>query len=272
MADHDYRYDKFREICSQTTDSNVLEFRRNPYIRSMVDNVTPQFGIDYYYAILKSYVDVCKHVDWNAVERLMSIGNPIDKQNYMFCDNRYVFSPKALCYIKFTFDILAHVRDHTQLKEMNVVEIGGGYGCQAVLMYEMAKHFGITIKSYTIVDLPEVNILQRAFVKACASASGPNELAVRCVSPEEYVVQSNTLAENPDLVISNYALGEFNRYWQNYYVEHIVSKVNHGYFCWNFSPTNPTIHPYFESVDGLVKEEENPQTNTPPIKSFVLRY
>ena len=74
-----------------------------------------------------------------------------------------------------------------------------------------------------------------------------------------------------NFAISNYALGELNTYWQNTYINNIISKIEHGYFCWNFSPTNPNIHSYFTSKD-IIKEEENPQTNCPPVKSYILRY
>ena len=35
----------------------------------------------------------------------------------------------------------------------------------------------------------------------------------------------------------------------------IVSKIKHGYFCWNFSPQNPKIHDYFTTIK-IIKEEE----------------
>ena len=191
----------------------------------------------------------------------------------MFCDNQYLLSPKALCYIKFTFDILSHICEETNLKEIDVVEIGGGYGCQGILLYIMAKHFDIKVNSYTIIDLPEVNVLQRAFIKSCISklsSSDEYNSSLHCISPEEYKNINKTV--EPNFVISNYALGEFNQYWQNFYIDNVVSKTEHGYFCWNFSPTNPNIHSYFNNIKRLIKEEENPQTNTPPIKSYVIRY
>ena len=57
-----------------------------------------------------------------------------------------------------------------------------------------------------------------------------------------------------NFVISNYALGELNTVWQNTYINNIISKVEHGYFCWNFSPSNPNIHSYFTNKD-IIKEE-----------------
>ena len=269
-AAHDGRYDGFRSFCAQVNRHNVHTFRSNMYFRQIVENVSAKLGGEYYDLIVSLYGERCEGMNWRDFEKVMSIGSPMVTQAYRFGGSEYRLSPCVLRYLKFTFDMLSHVAERTPLKELDVVEIGGGYGCQAVLLRAFAAQFGLVVRSYTIVDLPEVNNMQRTYIDACCPSMGISlaDSPIACVTADEYVERG----ARPNFVISNYALGEFNTYWQDFYVENVVKKTSHAYFCWNFSPANPTIHEYFATVDDLIKEEESPPTNTPPVVSYVIRY
>ena len=92
----------------------------------------------------------------------------------------------------------------------------------------------------------------------------------RIISTEHPKNIDNLQIKEGSFFISNYALGELNTYWQNTYIRNIVSKIKHGYLCWNFSPVNPKIHSYFHSIK-TIQEEENPQTNN-SVKNYIIRY
>ena len=55
--------------------------------------------------------------------------------------------------------------------KINVVEIGGGYGFQAIMLYELASLFELEVKKYTVIDLKEVCNLQNIFVNECNKTS-----------------------------------------------------------------------------------------------------
>ena len=143
------------------------------------------------------------------------------------------------------------------LQEIDVVEIGGGYGAQACIIYLLSKD--IKINSYTILDLPEVNNFQKHFVKEWDSS-----LNIKCTTLENFT-------GNPNFLISNYALGEFNKQTQDCYIDNIVKKLDHGFICWNFSPGNQKIHSYFDTIETEMVEE-NPQTNCHPVKSYNIKF
>ena len=122
--------------------------------------------MDYYNNINNNYKNYISDINWNKIELLGNIGNPYS-QEYTFNNTTYKFSPTILRYIQFTFDILTHIKNNTELNELNIVEIGGGFGFQSILLYELAYLFNIKVTKYTIVDLKYVCNLQNTFIKQC---------------------------------------------------------------------------------------------------------
>lgn len=260
----DNRYDSFSYFCSKVNKENIEHFRNNNFFRSIVENVNDSFGKEYYDIINAKYSNIISEINWSKIEELSNIGNP-QTNEYIFNGNKYNLSNTVLRYILFTFNMLSHIIDNTNIKHLNVIEIGGGFGFQGILFYEMANIFNLDIEKYSIIDLKNVCNLQNTFIMKCKEKYD-NYNGLNSVEYNNFTLNSNV-----NFVISNYCLGELNSYWQNTYIRNIVSKVEHGYFCWNFSPANPKIHSYFNSKK-TIKEEETPQTNTPPIKSYIIRY
>ena len=60
---------------------------------------------------------------------------------------------------------------------------------------------------------------------------------------------------NYDLFISNYALGEISRLYQDYYVRNVIKFASNVYIIWNMTP----LHPYFKN-NKFVVTNEKPQT------------
>lgn len=242
----DERYNMFRLSCKN---ADISKFKRDPHLRGIVENVSKAYGLKY----LNNIQKYKKDLNWERIKELNDIGNPINEVSIV--DN-IKLSPTTLRYVQFALDMLSHA-EKMGMKRLKVVEVGGGYGFQSVLLYEISKLFGISIDAYQILDLPEVNHLQRCFLKKADYSK------VKCLTLNEY-----SFADD-NFFISNYALGEFDREWQNIYISKVVSKIPHGFCCWNFSPSNPKIHEYFKDIS---LKEEDPQTNCPPIKSYIISW
>jgi len=259
----DNRYDGWSNLCSQINSFNIYNFRKNNHFRSIVENVSPQFGMQYFNNIMNNYSEYISKIDWKTIEVLANVGSPFN-QEYTFNNNKYKISPTILRYVKFTFDTLTHIKNNTSLTELNIVEIGGGFGFQAILLYEFAHLFDLKVLKYTIIDLEAVCNLQNIFINECKKFTNIK------YDNFQSVTYDNFNLDNDNFFISNYALGELNTYWQNIYIRNVISKINHGYLCWNFSPANPKIHSYYNSIK-TIKEKENPQTNN-SVKSYIIRY
>lgn len=244
----DERYNMFRLSCKNV---DITKFKRDQHLRGIVENVSKAFGLKY----LKNIQKYDKNLNWERIKELNDIGNP---ENEISIANNIEISPTTLRYVQFALDMLYHAKK-MGMKSLRIVEVGGGYGFQSVLLYEFSKLFEISIDNYQILDLLEVNHLQRSFLKKADYSK------VKCLTINEYSFA------NDNFFISNYALGEFDREWQNIYISKVVSKISHGFCCWNFSPSNPKIHEYFKN-GGISIKEENPQTNCPPIKSYIISW
>jgi hypothetical protein len=263
---YDKRYNSFQQFCSLINETNINFFRNNNFFKSIVENVNLNYGKQYYNLINENYSNYIKDIDWENIETLANIGAPNETFPFSFNNRILNITPTILRYILFTFNILDHIKNETDIKELNIVEIGGGFAFQPILLYKFAPFFGIRVNNYTIIDLEEVNNLQNLFIGKCKDTDTKLFSNLKSVTYNNFKDVSMY-----NFAISNYALGELNTYWQNTYIRNIISKIDNGYFCWNFSPKNPKIHSYFNSKE-IIKEEENPQTNTPPIKSYILRY
>lgn len=249
----DARYTNLKYICSQINKENINYFKKDNSLKGIVENVNYYYGLKYLENILKYN----KKLNWEKIKELNQIGNP-DNFKYIINDKEYYLSPTILRYIQFTLDILNHI-SNLKLDNVNIVEVGGGYGCQSVLLKELCYLFNISIYNYTILDLEEVNNLQKHYIKLT------NNDNINCITINDYINNNN------NYFISNYALGEFTKDWQELYIEKVIKDIKNGYICWNFSPHNPEIHSYFKNENTQI-EEENPQTNCFPIISYIIKY
>jgi len=129
--------------------------------------------------------------------------------------------------------------DNWDLNGMNIIEIGCGYGGQYTILKQL-----IDVKSYSVVDLPEVIKLTERYLKTLKIDSGVVFMDG---------TSSGTEYGNYDLIISNYAISECTEKVQKEYLEKIISKCSHGYITYN------DIHQHFNlnvvyTLDDFIKD------------------
>lgn len=127
-------------------------------------------------------------------------------------------SPGTLYFMDILNDILDKFGD---ISNLNVIEIGSGYGGQAKVLLDYG------VKSYTCVDVLEpLNLCKKylgLFDYDNTSFITTNELE-KLDSPS---------FKKYELVISNWCLSEFDEYGMSYYVDKIIKNVDKGYFLMN---------------------------------------
>jgi hypothetical protein len=261
----DPNYSPYQNVCKNLDQSSICSFKTNIHIIGIIENVNLNFGNDYLNNILK--FEESKLIDWSVVKKLNDIGCPYTYR-FLIDGNPITLSPTTLRYVYYTLDILSYIKT-LDLKKIQATEVGGGYGFQSILLFEFAKLFSLEIDAYKIVDLPEANNMQKQYVKACESYIEPIMDKIEFCS--FYDVEKTNFKADNSFFISNYALGEFNKEIQDYYMKYVVSFMKHGYICWNFSVGNPTIHSDILRLQPKI-EEENPQTNCPPVKSYIIKF
>jgi hypothetical protein len=124
-------------------------------------------------------------------------------------------STTALRYLKVALEIKALRGENLG----HVVEIGCGYGGQAVILDKVAE-----IQSYTFIDLWQVNMLIKRFIEASPLSCNYSVSTLR-----EAFRPSNSW----DLAISNYAFSELPKVLQKKYLTNIIWASQHGYMTMN---------------------------------------
>ena len=207
-------------------------FKSDPRYQIVLEHVNPNQGRAYMDCIKSEYGDLFeKHEDdiINICKRNDEYGVPskISFDQFMEC------SPTNIRYIYHSLLAFSHMKKYN-LNEVNIVEIGGGYGGLSFFIYSMSKFFDINIKSYKIFDLIEASKLQEKY----SSLLGFN--IETCNIEEEFEILDNSF------VISNYAFSEIDESFRSKYQKSVIGGCAHGFMAWNHIPvykfTDKEIH------------------------------
>ncbi|MFZ4673777.1 MAG: putative sugar O-methyltransferase [Chlamydiia bacterium] len=178
------------------------------------------------------YTDILEHVDFHTGKEYLAIAcrqspelepyffktkinDVIGSPNVFLYDNYGYFSPTTLRYLKVASDLSTFFGS---LEGKNIIEIGGGYGGQCLVISSLFK-----IKKYTVVDLKEPLGLSKKYLD-CHGISN-----VEFLTPEEI----DKALSDYDIVISNYAFSEIVSNWQMKYAEKVLKNCTKGYLTCN---------------------------------------
>jgi len=272
----------------------MFEINYNGYTESIVKNLLLNEH-EWYFKSDPLYKYVLEHVDKSTGDRylneimirynklfienkelLIELCNENDKYgktikedfpNFIFC------SPTNLRYILHSFLILEYMQNK-ELNNLNIVEIGGGYGGLCFFINKLSKLFNIVIKSYTIFDLLEASQLQEKYLKKLN------------ISNVKFFQLDNFKELNADsFLISNYAFSEISLDIQKKYIEKVLLPfISRGFLCWNHNPlyqfvnkkifidraSRTDINKLFNSDFNMVDYEMNEKNNW--IEEFVVTF
>ena len=193
---------------------NNWTFKSDPAYRDMLEHVSVDLGNQYIKQLQTSDIynnnstflhSLCYEND--------KFGQPVKHlhSNYVTC------SPTNFRYIYHSFLILEHMQS-TQSNDVDVVEIGGGYGGLCFFVYKIAPLFNITIRSYTIYDLPAPMQLQKQYTSLLNVDANVN----------------SSVPPTNAFLISNYAFSEINETNRKMYETIVIPGCTHGFLAWNF--------------------------------------
>lgn len=221
-----------------------LSFKSNRIYTTILEHTTQWSGILYLDCIKNEFrglydtnkkllIDLCYEND--------KYGKPSKSTFNNFC----VCSPSNLRYIYHSFLILSNIQKN-KLYDVDIVEIGGGYGGLCFFIHNLAKLFNIKIKSYTIFDLKEVSILQKRYVK------------IHGIDINTYHIDDDWKLNENSYLISNYAFSEIPKELQVQYSEKILNKyISAGFLVWNFIP----IYDFIQNKKFIIENERPADEN-----------
>jgi len=203
------------------------EFKRNNNINTMLEKPDSYLLKRYSESLKLKYESILKSLPWLDLLRNDYIGNP---HIYETSDlEPYVSqtSHATIRYILYGIDICMSLIERKCQDELSIIEVGCSYGGFAVILEILLKHFGLSIKEYVLVDLPEVLALTKRYL------SEFNSKTIRCYDMNESI--------KPNLFISMYSFGEMPVCYQNEYINLFLNDCKYGYIVWKHRLINPLL-------------------------------
>ena len=228
-------------LLSSLDDKIFNNFKQEPDYRIVLEHVSIEQGQQFLNVISRDNPHLLELHNLN-IFKLNDILGGADIHNY----NGIHISPSTLRYIKVLSDL---IKLFGTLDNKNIIEIGSGYGGQALLILKFFKNV-----KYTFVDLDECLELQKKY------------LDKHGINNEVLKFKKNNFEDNYDLVISNYAFSECSRNIQYYYIDNIINKSRNCYMTINdiyVKGENASLN--LEETKHLIKKiyniiDEEPQT------------
>jgi len=214
-------------------ESYFEKFKSNKDYRKILEHVSRKFG-EQYWRIIQKYTSSSQ-----SLVRFI-LGDHCGPFRYSYSGIGRVSSTN-LRYAKIALDVESLFGSSS---DFNIVELGIGYGGQAIALHELNN-----FRRYTLVDLPEVKLLSLKYIA------------------RYYPLISNKISDSPehwDLVISNYAFSELSREIQEGYFEKYIAKATRGYLIYNDIVENQfstmSASEFLERVPGAELFNEVPLT------------
>jgi hypothetical protein len=197
-----------------TSDDEAFNFfRRADGIREIVEGIPACAGQGYYNKLRTSLGDTSLTELWNLIVENDRYGSPetirLDPHGFA-----------ASTTMRYAWNVVDMKINNVVLDDVNIVEIGGGYGGLCRMIHTFHKP-----KSYTIIDLPNALALAKRYLK--------------CYDIHPRMLSCETYDEEPiDTLISNYALTELTRATQITYINKLLKRSKYGYITYNSQPRN----------------------------------
>lgn len=226
-----------------TNKKDLSYFKSNHHYRDILEHVSYQQGISYLQYILNetnvTVEDIIAFCNLND-----KLGSPL-KEKFIIRDNELYTSPTNLRYIYHAYHILNYFQ--TLENNINIVEVGGGYGGLCLALSYFTKYFTIKIHDYNIIDLPTITGLQSLYL-----ARHELKFNIHFHTSDSY--GANVEKKENTFLISNYCFSEIDDIHQRKYTEILFPKIQHGFMTWNHIPL-------YDFGFEVRVEEEYPQTD-----------
>ena len=217
-------YSLYQGACKVLATNNDYfpHFKSAGFYTLILEHCTYEHGLEYLKAI-QEYFNIpeaeCIHYS--------SLNDAIGNTLLFSYSPQLKCSPSSLRYIFHSHVILSYMKK-SNLDNLRIVEVGGGYGGLLLAILIFAEKFGITIREYNIVDLKEANMIQQKFL-SCYQVPAPYKLWDADTFGQDIV--------GDDLFfISNYCFSEIDPQLAKQYTEHLLPKCSHGFLVWNMRP------------------------------------
>ena len=224
-------------------------FKSDNNYKGILEHVSVSQGIQYLNCIKTKFNSLYK----NNTDLLIQLCNTNDKFGQTqkeLIDNFTICSPTNLRYIFHSFLILTYMQEKA-LNNIDIIEIGGGYGGLCFYIYNLAPLFNITINTYSIFDLLEASMLQKLYLEQ-----------LNITNAKFYQLDNFADLSTNSFLISNYAFSEISMELQQEYSAKILNPyTSYGFLSWNFIKVYQFINNKHVKIEPELPITGNPQFN-----------
>jgi len=234
-------YNDYINCISSFVNTNINDwtFKSNDEYSAILEHVNSRQG-EMYINELQQRFYMLYSTNTEYLVELCRLNDSCGKPKKYNFTNFTECSPTNLRYVLHSFLILTYMKE-CKLTNIDVIEIGGGYGGLCFFIYKLAHLFDITINTYSIFDLQMPLALQQKYLE---------NLNIHNIN---YVTLDNmkNLKDN-SFLISNYAFSEISLELQQQYTSHVLNPyVSHGFLAWNFI----TVYEFIDNKNITIEME-----------------
>jgi hypothetical protein len=219
------RYDKYSNYINEiiNTDKKLWKFKSNKLYTNILEHIEPFYGQKYFIEIKKHFYNFYKKFNKFLI-KLCKKNDLYGKPNKIIFKHFTKCSSTNLRYILHSLLILTFMKKHN-LNNIDIIEIGGGYGGLSFYIHNISRLFNIKINSYTIFDLPNISKLQKVYLEALKADNNMNF----------YQINNYKDLKPNSFLIANYSFSEISMDLQKEYTKKILNPyVSYGFLVWNF--------------------------------------
>jgi len=240
MNFQNFDYSQYQEVNKQqsTLIPEDWNFKNDSNYTLILEHVWDELGNDYLNIIKKNFKKFYES-NLDILKNICNLNDKYGKTNKYQMGDFMICSPTNMRYLAQTLFILEDMKKYN-LNNIDIIEIGGGYGGLCFFVHNIAPLYEININSYTIVDLLEPSLLQEKYLNA-----------LNIDNVQFYQIDNFKNLKNNSFLISNYALSELTKELQNEYTEKIINPyTKFGFLAWNFIPV-------YNFVENSIIEENS---------------
>lgn len=237
-------YESYTECIEENLKVNprCWSFKSDARYNYVLEHVSKEQGEQYLDLVIDEFPDFfSNHKDLilDICSKNDQLGKPkVEKFDKLVNGYPLRFSPTNMRYLYQSLLILEKM-ENFKLKEVDVIEIGGGYGGLCLFLNEISKAIGdVRIISYGICDLWQAKALQSLYL-------------------ESHEIRLADIYWENSFLISNYAFSELTPTIRNNYQNHVINPYcSHGFLAWNGCD-------FYEFVKNkaISREKERPETH-----------
>ncbi len=235
-----FTYDQYTRTVEKNLSyyyKDLWDFKSDPAYNVILEHVSEDLGEEYL-SLIKGEFSTVYDDNKKILIELAKENDRYGKPAKCSISDFTVCSPTNLRYIYHSLLILKAAKSWGK-DAIDMIEIGGGYGGLCYYLHRLSDVFDVTIKSYSIFDIPTVCKLQKEYLRSFS-------IDIQAFGVDEFELNKDSF------LVSNYAFSELPEDLRGDYTDRIISPfASCGFLAWNMID----VYDFVSNADIDIYEE-----------------